>query len=370
MHILLDAHMVGERETGNETYIVNLIRGLQKLETAHTFSLATAHPRALGEQVELNDRFRMVYVSASPVRRLLRDLPAQARACHADLLHVTYMGPPRCPVPMVVSIHDVAYQSHPEWFSWRDRMVLWGGIRSTVYRARKIITISQHARSEIMNYLHIPDERIAVTYLAAGHQYAPSSDTSSLQQCLRKLAISTPYVLAAGNLQPRKNLARLVEAFAQARQSASLPHHLVLSGKAQWKESEVHHTIRRCKAESFVHFTGYVPDDDLRILFQGADLFVYPSLYEGFGLPILEAMACGAPVLTSNVTSMPEVAGDAAWLVNPYKGEELAEALKKLLLDDALRGQLRAKGFAQVKRFAWEKTARETMAIYESCLHA
>jgi glycosyltransferase involved in cell wall biosynthesis len=366
MNILIDAHMVGERETGNETYIVNLIRGLQRLETPHRYFLASAHPDALAEQVLLNDQFSMVEVSASPVRRLLFDLPTCARACRADVLHVTYMGPPRCPVPMVVSIHDVAYRSHPEWFSLRDRMVLRGGIRSTIHRACRVITISHHAKSEILKHFQLPADKVTVTHLAAGTHYHASSDPRAMDQKLKQLGVPSPYVLATGNLQPRKNLVRLVEAFARAKKESSLPHHLVLCGKAQWRESEVHATISRCNAELFVHFTGYVSDEDLRVLFQGADVFAYPSLYEGFGLPILEAMACGAPVLTSNTTSMPEVAGDAAVLIDPCSVEDITGGLKQMFLDKKLCDVLRRKGLAQAAKFTWEKTAQDTVRIYET----
>ena len=179
------------------------------------------------------------------------------------------------------------------------------------------------------------------------------------------MGVRFPYVLGVGNLQPRKNLLRLVEAFSRLKRNTGLPHQLVLVGRAKWKESDLFDAIRKAGVESHVLFPGYLPDEDLVTLYAHADMFVYPSLYEGFGLPVLEAMACGVPVVTSNVTSIPEVAGDAAVLVDPLDVAALTGAIGRVLSDEALRRALREKGPRRAAHFSWKQTALQTWAYYQ-----
>lgn len=360
MNILVDAHMVGEHETGNETYIANLLKGLRFIDHPHRIVVAAAHDDLLFEELRADQRFDIVPVSAAPVRRLLWDLPRAVRQHRIDLLHATYMAPPVCACPVVLSVHDVSFASHPEWFSARDLAVLRLGVRSSIRRAVRVITISHHAREEIMRYFRIPAERMVVTYLAADPFFCEgaardSSDLSSDKAC----------VLIVGNLQPRKNLVRFIDAFARAHAMLTPPPELTICGKVQWQESAVYAAIQSAGIESAVRFTGYVDNDTLRELYRSATVFAYPSLYEGFGLPILEAMACGAPVLTSDSASIPEVAGDAAVLMNPYDVEDMASKLTELLRSSPLRKNLREKGVERARQFSWEQTARQTVAIYE-----
>jgi glycosyltransferase involved in cell wall biosynthesis len=203
-----------------------------------------------------------------------------------------------------------------------------------------------------------------VTPEAAAPLFAPKAPKTLEEYPFERWSIRRPYILAVGNLQPRKNLLRLIEAFAQLITERRIPHQLVLAGKAKWRESDIHRTVRRLGIEDRIVFTGRVPDEDLACLLNGAELFVYPSLYEGFGLPVLEAMACGTPVVTSNCTSIPEVAGDAALLVDPYRVDELADAIHHVLSDESLRARLREKGLARSQMFSWRQTARKTWTAY------
>jgi glycosyltransferase involved in cell wall biosynthesis len=184
---------------------------------------------------------------------------------------------------------------------------------------------------------------------------------------LREYGVEPPYILYVGALESRKNLPRLLEAYARLR-AWSPQWRLVIVGARKWKFSPIFDTVQRLALEGHVTFTGYVADEHLPALFTGADLFAFPSLYEGFGLPVLEAMACGAPVVTSNTSSLPEVAGDAALLVDPYDVEQIAQAMWLVLSQPALAAQLRAKGLARAAQFTWERTARETIAVYERVL--
>jgi len=369
MRILIDAHMVGEKETGNETYITHLIQALRKLPGDIEIVAAVSHPEAAEAKLGGYDqRCRPVMVSSSPWARLGWELSRVCRNEQADILHVTYAGPFGAPCPMVVTIHDVAYKVSPEWFSPRDRMVLSAGIAMTKNRASRIITVSEHARSEIIRHLSVDRARIDVTLEAAAPMFSRLAVPPTAADLLSRFGLRGPYVLAVGNLQPRKNLLRLVEAFASLIQQTPLDHQLVLVGKSQWRESDVHACIHHYKLTDRVVFTGYINDDDLVDLFNAADVFAYPSLYEGFGLPVIEAMACGAPVLTSNVTSIPEVAGDAAILIDPRDTAAIADGLKRMLTDAALRHALREKGLARSASFSWASCARATFASYQAAI--
>lgn len=372
MKVVIDAHMIGEQETGNETYILNLIRALRTLDEKPELVVAVAHPNEAEARLGGFDSVcRPLKVSAAPWARLGWQLALACRKEKADLLHVTYAGPLVAPCPMISTIHDVAYLAEPSWFSPRDRLVLTAGVGATVKRCARIITVSEHAKKEIVKNLGLPPERVAVTLEAAAPHYR-RLERSALDKSttLARFRISKPYILAVGNLQPRKNLARLVEAFARTTRKSDEPCQLVLAGKAQWRESEVLDCISRAGIGQRVVFTGYVSDEDLVTLFNEALTFAYPSLYEGFGLPVIEAMACGTPVLTSRVTSLPEVAGEAALLVDPLSIDSISDGLTRLLTDPGLRSSLSEKGMARAATFSWKACAAATATVYREVLSA
>jgi glycosyltransferase involved in cell wall biosynthesis len=363
--ILIDAHMVGERETGNERYVLNLSRALCDLDLPAEFIIAATDPDRVRAALPAGGRWRIVPITSSSWRRLLVELPRLAAREDASLLHVTYTGPWRPPCPLVVTVHDVSYARHPEWFSLRDRLVLSLGVKNTLSRAAGVITISRHARSELCAHYKIPEARVLAAPLAADPLFRVLSASEGGPDRLAGKGVRFPYVLGVGNLQPRKNLPRLVAAFARAKRQSRLPHQLVLAGKAQWRESEVFEVVRQEGIEADILFTGYLSDGELVALYNGAEAFAYPSLYEGFGLPVLEAMACGTPVISSHSTSIPEVAGDAAVLIAPTDTDALADALVRVLSDRALRADLRERGLRQAERFSWRQTAMATWAYYQ-----
>jgi len=230
-----------------------------------------------------------------------------------------------------------------------------------------ILTYSEHTKQDAVATLGIDAELIRVTPLAAHEQYRPLEDRQQVRAVLEKHGLTQhPYVLNIGTLEPRKNLSRLLEAFHQLKQqNPALEHELVLVGAKGDLHEAIWETLQRLQLESQVRWLGYVPFEDLPALLNGADLFVYPSLYEGFGLPPLEAMACGTPVVASSSTSLPEVVGDAGVLVDPSSVEQLAEGMRRVLTDEQLRGTLRDKALRRAQTFSWEKTARLTLAAYE-----
>lgn len=231
-------------------------------------------------------------------------------------------------------------------------------------QAARIITISESSKRDIVDILQIPAERVVVTPLAASTQYQLMNDQKIIERIKAKYGIMGSYICHLGTLEPRKNIVALVKAYAKLK-AKSLPHFLLLVGNKGWFCEEIFIAISQLGLEKDVIIPGYVGDEDVPALLNGADLFVYPSFYEGFGLPILEAMSCGVPVITSNVSSLPEVVGDAAILIDPNDVDQLAAAMEKVLSDASLKEELRRKGLERAKQFSWDKTAYKTLRVYE-----
>jgi len=372
MKVAIDAHMVGERETGNETYTLNLIRALLALPTdvcgGVEFVLYTPHPERLRPRLDPAHPAPVRRIRPSPAPlRIPFGLPLATGRDRADLLHVNYVAPPLGTCPHVVTVHDISFDLYPRFFSPRDRWMLRTLVPFTMRRAARVITVSQHARQEIVARYRLPAERVAVPYEAAGAQFRPITDPAALAAARARYGLGERYLLALGNLQPRKNLARLVDAYADLRRAGQLAGvQLVLAGQAQWRESELYAKVRQSGLVEEVRFPGYVEDADLPALYSGALAFVYPSLYEGFGLPPLEAMACGTPVICSNAASLPEVVGDAALTVDPTDTSALAAALAQVVAHPGLRADLAEKGLRRAGQFTWQKCAEETLAVYRA----
>jgi glycosyltransferase involved in cell wall biosynthesis len=245
-------------------------------------------------------------------------------------------------------------------------------VRRTAKRAAHIITVSEFSRRDLMETYGIAPERITVTPEGGAPQgFAPTA-AAEIERVRAHYKIEGDYILAVGSIQPRKNLARLLRAYSsllQRRVRANLPH-LVLVGKRAWLYEETIRSVGNLGLKQNVTFTGYVPEGDLPALYSGALCFVYPSYFEGFGLPPLEAMKCGAPVITGNQTSLPEVVGDAGLMVDPFDTEALAEAIRRVIDDADLRQTLRERGFNRARMFDWRETARLTIKAYERAVES
>ena len=358
--------MVGEGETGNETYTRNLLRGLAAQPGADRYLCLSPHPSRL-VALDLPPRFEPVRVW--PGQSLIRvpvATPLAVGRARADLLHMTtYVSPPWSPCPTVVTIHDLSFLEYPKAFSWRVRTMLRSLVPGSVARAARVIAVSEWTKQDIIRRYGIPAEKIIVTPEAPppGFRRLPDPQSLPLPPGVRQ-----PFVLAVGNLEPRKNLGRLIQAFAQVVQQHGFPGQLVLVGKAQLGAGDASRAVRESGVESRVVFTGFVSHDDLTLLYNRASLFVYPSLYEGFGLPPLEAMACGCPVVASNATAMPETLGDAALLVDPFSIGELAQAMFAVLDRPELASSLRERGTRRVAGYSWEATAARTREVYAQVL--
>ncbi len=266
----------------------------------------------------------------------------------------------------VVTVHDVFPWSAPGTSTRMDTLIYRHWLPRVLPRVDAVITISETSKADIMRYLRIPPKKIHVVYRCVGEGYRPSLPLQ-IAEVRQHHGLPSNYILFVGSIEERKNLRRLLHACARLwRAGEKRP--LVVVGARRWKYSAIMRTLEELGVEEHVIFTGYVPDADLPAIYSGADVFVFPSLYEGFGLPPLEAMACGTPVVCSNAASLPEVVGDAAITVDPHDVEGLAEAIHRVLADAGLREELRAKGLERAKLFTWERAARETLDVYRRVL--
>lgn len=363
----IDAHMIGARETGNETYVLNLLQHLPQESFAQPFKYKAIvlNRSDVPAQIDFNEH--LDFVQVGPPASLVRipvSMPILVAREKLDLLHVTYVAPPICPCPTVVSVHDIAFKRYPEFFPAHVRLVLSLLVPLSMRRAAQIITISESAKNEIVAHYGIPEEKITVTYLAAAPHFAIDDDRSRWAQVKERYGVEGDFILAVGNLQPRKNIRRLIQAYAQLPTYLQSRYRLVIVGQALWLHSDVYQTSVENNLQDRVVFTGYVPEPDLVLLYNAATLFVYPSLYEGFGLPVLESMACGTPVITSNCSSLPEVAGQAAILIDPTKTTEISEAMASVIADPDLAQSLSEQGLERAQIFSWQQTARQTRDVY------
>jgi glycosyltransferase involved in cell wall biosynthesis len=372
LRIAIDAHSVGTKLGGNESYAVNLIEALAQIDDVNEYTLfvTTAEARNRFHQRWPNFKVRST-LPHTPLIRIPLTLSAELRKHPVDVLHVQFTAPPFCPCPVVVSIHDLSFEHLPETFHRRSRIQLRLTVRRSARRAAKILTLSEHTRRDIIDTYGIDPSRITAIPLAAPGHFKPVEDNRELQRVRHNYGIDGQYILSVGSIQPRKNLARLVQAYARVRASlrdkvteTELPK-LVLVGKRGWLYGETLRALEETRVADSVILTGYVPESDLPALYSGALCFVYPSYFEGFGLPPLEAMKCGAPVIVGNQTSLPEVVGDAGLPVDPFDVRSIAEAIEKLINDSVLRQELSVKGQRRAEMFTWRKTAQQTLEIYQ-----
>lgn len=353
--------MVGERETGNETYAANLIQALATGWPDDTYQVLTPRVDRLKSVIHLppNARPISVWPGWSPLR-ISMGIPMTSWLNKSDVLHMTtYIAPPLTITPFVVTIHDLSYLVYPGAFSRRVRTKLTTLVPMSIRRAARVIAVSEHTKKDVIRFYGLAPEKIAVTPLAPGPAFI-EMDRAGDEQL--PPGIKEPFLLAVGNLEPRKNLDRLLEAFfVIARQG--FDGQLVLVGKGSGAES-IATRARQNGLESRVVLSGFVTERELVLLYNRAKLFVYPSLYEGFGLPPIEAMACGCPVVASNTSVMPETLGDAAILVDPESVGDIAKALTAVLESDGLAGTLKQKGIARARSFTWHETAARTRSVY------
>lgn len=363
MHIGFDAHSIGTGLGGNETYASNLIEALAEVDTQNRYTLYVTRQEAIDRYAH---RWPNVIVRKTlphtPLIRIPLTLAAELRRRPIDILHVQYTAPPLAPCDTVVMIHDLSFEHIPETFKRRSWMQMRLTVRRTARSASHILTDSEYSRQDILRTYRLPPERVTTTPLAASSRFKPVHDT----QVLARYRISGDYILAVGSIQPRKNIARLIRGYSRmlSQHSDNAPR-LVIVGKRAWLFEDTIRAAAVSSANDKILFTGYVPESDLAALYTGALCFAYPSYFEGFGIPLLEAMRCGTPTITSDRTCFPEVVGDASLIIDPFDEESIAVGLWRMISDATLREQLRSRGFVQSSLFDWRQTARRTLDVYE-----
>jgi len=360
--------------TGVGNYTRQLLSHMLDQDGEHNFLLLSNNPAASAE-LSLSRRAQLS-VRPFPSRMVWMQsiLPHVLRAEAPDLCHYpNSIGPLRNPCRYVVTIHDMTLSLLPHYHPWRRRMLVRPLIPLVARRAERIITVSEQARADIVRVLRVPAERVVVVREAAAPIYRVAAPEE--QARVRALyRLHGPYVLYVGTLEPRKNLVRLIRAWYRLRRSGAIPHRLVLVGGRGWQDAEIYRTIGALDCGDALRLVGYVPTVDLPALYSAAEAFAFPSLSEGFGLPVIEAMACGTPALISDTPALQELVTDpaladqgsagAGLAVDPYSEQAIADGLERLLSDDVLRAGLRAHGLRRARAYSWAAAARRTLDIY------
>jgi glycosyltransferase involved in cell wall biosynthesis len=368
MRIGYDITPIGHQASGVGMYALHLLTHMAELDEGHEFLLLSnqaGHHGRVPAHRELHDAWQPF-----PSRMLWMQcvLPQTLRSIGAQLCHYpNSIAPLRSPCPYVLTIHDMTLSMLPQHHPWRKQVLIRPLIPLVARRAARVITVSSSARDDIVRLLGLPPERVAVIPEAAGAQFRPTSLAEQRRVCAA-YGLRQPYVLYIGTLEPRKNLVRLIRAWGELRRKRVIEHQLVIVGAQGWQYGPIYQEAQLVGCADEVIFTGYLPGEDLPGLYSGADLFAFPSLYEGFGLPVVEAMACGTPVLISTTPALVEVAGEAAYAVDAHSVAAIKAGLEQVLCDAATREQMRAAGLARAAHFSWQHTARCTLEVYREVI--
>lgn len=372
MKIGIDAHVIGKNKAGAETYSKNLIHELSCLDSENQYQIFLSKKGAdFREKYKNLSNFKFEII---PTENLLlqrfASLPLRSFKKRLDLLHVHRIIPFFHHSKTIVTIYDIAHEKHPELFSKIDSFAMKTLIPLSARNADKIITISETSKKDIVNYYNIAEEKISVIPLAVDLNKYRKIDPEIVNESIKKHQINSRFILYLGAIEPRKNLINSVKAFGQLKKHNKIDHKLVIAG-AKRKEGkdgyfeDLLKTITELNLTSDVVFLGYIQDDDIPFLYNAADIFLFPSFFEGFGLPPLEAMACGTPVIVSNIPSLVEVVADGALIIDPKDIDGMAKVILQILSDVNLRDSLSEKGIKQASKFSWRDTAQKTLQAYQ-----
>jgi glycosyltransferase involved in cell wall biosynthesis len=368
MKIAIDCRALEKKNwAGKEKYLISIIQGLASVDGENDYFLYFRGKISFPFKLPAN--FFVVAINIpSPswhffalFDMILKRVDVVFCPCAYLLAAINFI------IPSVIVIHDLTVfipgisQTHKKSTKLKEKLFL----RFAISRARAVVADSYSTKKDIEKFFNIPSEKISVIHLAAGKEFEPKKNKDLLEEKLLKYKIKFPYILFVGTLEPRKNILGLLDAFKElVAQQETFGYKLVLAGKRGWYYEEIFKRIEDLRLREKVVITDYVLDEDLPYLYTGAECFIYPSFYEGFGLPALEALACGCPVITSDISSLPEVVGESALLVNPRDKKEIVSALNKILSDKELRANLVNKGLKQAQNFSWEKSAEDLLKIF------
>lgn len=374
MHIGIDATALPHQPGGAGNYIIHLIRALASLSNEYQFTIFAHHSGRDLIDSPPSSRMNWVLVpDKSPARRLVWEqvtFPRLVRQSRVGLLHsLHYTRPLFLACSSVVTFHDMTFFLYPHLHTRSKRIFFPSAIRLSARLADALIAVSENTKNDAIRLLGVPGDKITAIPHGVGEEFHPITDARLLDDIRLKFSLPQDFILNVGVVEPRKNLTLLLKSYQQLHsQGISLP--LVIVGGLGWMYEDVFRQVESLGIKEQVYFTGYVPDHDLPIIYNLARVFVYPSIYEGFGLPPLEAMACGTPVITTAVSSMPEHVADAGILIPPQDENALTNALQKLINDSTLQEELSSKGPERASQFTWKRTAQETIKVYQSVLTA
>jgi len=363
MRIGIDARLVYYHNAGIGQYILRLTQALAQMDREDQFIIFKSRKDKTSIVEQANFKTERLWTpSHHRFERLA--LSAELLPFPLDVLHSPDFIPPRYTrYPAVITVHDLAFLKYPSFLT-HESARYYGQVDLAARQADHIIAVSQSTKRDTVQMLGVPEDKITVIYEAAHPLFAPVTDTTRLTRVRERYHLPENFILFVSTVEPRKNLPTLLRAFRRLRDHYKSDAVLAIAGNRGWLFEQVDQVVAELNLESAVRFLGSVPNEELVYLYNAAKLFVLPSFYEGFGLPPLEAMACGTPVIVSNVSSLPEVVGDAGMLVPPEDVEALTVALWRVLSDENLRNEMRIKGLKRAATFSWKRAAQETLAVY------
>jgi len=369
MRIGIDAHAAEREGSGNCTYIRGLLGGLAQIDKQNEYFLyATDKQNPFYARFRTKGNFHIRHLRPkNPLIRIPFSLGRRSFSDNLDILHVQYIAPPIHKGKLVLTIHDLAFLHFPKSFGRFERFRSKLLVLANAQRAAKILCGSQYSKMDIAQRCAVDEAKIEITYYSTPLSFRPADSHDERKQAvLKKYGINKKFIFTLSRLNLRKNLKTLIEIYTTLRDSEKIDILLVVGGKKDVLFEETMRNIENSRYKENIILTGFIEEEELRFLYNAAEVFVYPSLFEGFGLPPLEAMACGCPVVTSKVSSIPEVVGDAGLLVNPNDAEEMLKAIVGVISDATLRESMRRKGLERTQHFSWEATAYKTLAVYEA----
>ena len=369
MNIAINTLSLNRTKVGMGNYICNLVNNLAKIDKKNNYYIFVSERNKGFFNID-QDNFKIINLGKSVTRGLNRflweqfSLPKYLKKNRIDVLHSPgFVIPFLSRAKNIVTIADMTFMTHPQVHTLFKRAYFGLFMPCSIRKADTVLAISESTKKDILDLVKVDPDKIQVTHLAHGGEFRLIDKKKAKGFATTKYKINPPFIIFVGMIEPRKNLARVFTAFSEMKKDGMM-HKLVIVGKKGWKYKEIFEIARKLDLDKDIVFTGYVPDKDLAILYNAAEMLVYPCLYEGFGIPVLEAMACGCPVITSNVSSMPEVAGDAALLVDPESTENIKSAMSRLIKDRKLNQDMVKRGLKRSDEFSWEGCARETLKAY------
>lgn len=376
MRIAIDLTPIPKQMTGVGKYTLCLLKSLAEYDRKNHYWIFVK-----GDQCETFDpnrnNFHIVRLNRLLNNKILRifweqiALPIHMSRRKIEILHsIHYTTPLIAMCKRVITFHDMTFFIIPEKHTYVKRIFFRSVIPLSIKKAVRIIADSENTKLDIQKLFYISSAKIDVVYTSKDSMYRQLENKDTILHIKKKYGIKNEFILYVGILEPRKNVTRLVQAYSRLIEENRIKHQLVIAGKKGWAYQEIFNTVVKLDSniKKKIVFAGYVPEEDLPYLYNAADLFVYPSLYEGFGIPPLEAMACGVPVITSNVSSLPEVVGDAGLLVDPYDVEAIGQAIHRILIDKELKIELKKKGLQKAREFSREKLAKKMLEVYKKAL--